>query len=38
MEDSQLLVIFVPHKYMLLQVEMSKDVSVIKSGKLIGLA
>lgn len=38
MGDSQLLVLSVPHRYLLLQVEMSKDVTVIKSGNLVGLA
>ena len=37
MADSQLLVIYVPHRYLLLQVEMSKDVTVVKSGNLLGL-
>lgn len=38
MADSQLLVIYVPHKYMLMQIEMNKEMTVVKRGNLMGLA
>lgn len=38
MADSQLLVVYVPHKYVLLQVEISKEIHVVKSGNFMGLA
>lgn len=38
MSDSQLLVIYVPHRYMLLQVDMTKEMGVVKCGNFMGLA